>query len=96
MVAYFINDMDIKDPRLLEDYKKLSPATVAQYGGRFLARGGRCETLEGTWSPKRLVIIEFASIEQAKAWADSPEYASAKQLRQKASRSNIVVVEGVQ
>ncbi|HTS24182.1 MAG TPA: DUF1330 domain-containing protein [Casimicrobiaceae bacterium] len=94
MTAYFINDMEVTDPQLLEEYKKLSPQTVAQYGGRFLARGGRCETLEGHWVPKRLVIIEFPSLEQAKAWADSPEYAPAKRLRHKASRSNIVVVEG--
>jgi len=94
MVAYFINDMEVTDPQLLEEYKKLSPPTVAQYGGRFLARGGRCETLEGSWSPKRLVIIEFPSLEQAKAWANSPEYAAAKRLRQRASRSNIVIVEG--
>jgi uncharacterized protein (DUF1330 family) len=95
MVAYVINDMEVTDPQQLEEYKKLSPATVAQYGGRFLARGGRCETIEGGWSPKRLVILEFPSFEQAKAWLDSPEYAPARRMRQKASRSNIVVLEGV-
>jgi uncharacterized protein (DUF1330 family) len=95
MPAYLINDMTVSDPDLLEDYKKLSPATVTQYGGRFLARGGQVETLEGTWSPKRLVIIAFPSIAQARAWADSAEYAPAKRLRQQASTSNIVVVEGV-
>ncbi|HLX28283.1 MAG TPA: DUF1330 domain-containing protein [Casimicrobiaceae bacterium] len=95
MVAYVINDMEVTDPQRLEEYKKLSPATVAQYGGRFLARGGHCETLEGTWSPRRLVILEFPSAEQAKAWIESPEYAAAKRQRQKASRSNIVLVEGV-
>ena len=94
MVAYVINDMEVTDPALLEEYKKLSPATVAQYGGRFLARGGRTETLEGKWSPHRLVILEFPSYEQAKAWADSPEYAPAKALRRKASNSNIVLVQG--
>ena len=94
MVAYFINDMEVQDPKLLEEYKKLSPATVAQYGGRFLARGGQLEVLEGTWAPKRLVILEFPSVEQAKAWFDSPEYAPARRIRQQASRSNIVVVEG--
>ena len=95
MVAYVINDMEVTDPQGLEDYKKLSPPIVAQYGGRFLARGGHCETLEGTWSPKRLVILEFPSVAQAKAWIDSPEYAAPRRLRQQASRSNIVVVEGV-
>jgi len=94
MVAYVINDMEVTDPQLLDEYKKLSPATVAQYGGRFLARGGQTETLEGTWSPKRLVILEFPSVAQAKAWANSPEYAPAKRVRQQASRSNIIVVEG--
>ena len=95
MAAYVLNDMEITDPALFEEYKKLSPATVAQYGGRFLARGGRTETLEGDWSPKRLVIIEFPSVEQARAWADSPEYAPAKRLRQLASKSNFIVIEGV-
>ena len=95
MVAYVINDMEVTDPTLLEDYKKLSPATVAQYGGRFLARGGHLEAIEGTWLPKRLVILEFPSVAQAKAWVNSPEYAPARRVRQQASRSNIIVVEGV-
>ena len=94
MAAYVLNDMEITDPALFEEYKLLSPATVAQYGGRFLARGGRTETLEGDWSPKRLVIIEFPSVEQARAWADSPEYAPAKRLRQLASKSNLIMIEG--
>ena len=95
MVAYVINDMEVTHPALLEEYKKLSPATVAQYGGRFLARGGTMEVLEGAWTPKRLVILEFPSLAQAKAWVNSPEYAPARRIRQQASRSNVVVVEGV-
>ena len=95
MAAYVINDMEVLDPQGLEDYKKLSPQTVAQYGGKFLARGGQLKKLEGDWQPKRLVILEFPSIEQAEAWIDSPEYAAPRKMRQKASRSNIVVVEGV-
>ena len=95
MTAYVINDMDVTDPGLLEEYKKLSPATVQQYGGRFMARGGRVERLEGTWSPKRVVIIEFPSIDEARAWVDSAEYAPARRLRQQSSNSNIIVVEGV-
>ncbi len=95
MVAYVINDMEVTDPSLLEEYKKLSPATVAQYGGRFLARGGALEVIEGTWQPKRLVILEFPSLAQAKAWVNSPEYAPARRIRQQASRSNLVVVDGV-
>ncbi len=95
MVAYVINDMEVTDPPLLEEYKKLSPTTVAQYGGRFLARGGALEVIEGAWQPKRLVILEFPSLAQAKAWVNSPEYAPARRIRQQASRSNLVVVDGV-
>ena len=95
MPAYVINDMEITDPALFEEYKNLSPATVALYGGRFLARGGRVETLEGSWSPNRIVILEFPSMAQAQAWSDSPEYAPAKRLRQMSATSNLVMIEGV-
>ena len=94
MPAYVINDMEVTDPGLLEEYKTLSPATVSRYGGRFLARGGQVETLEGTWSPKRVVILEFPSVAEARAWLESPDYATARRLRQQASTSNIIVVKG--
>lgn len=68
---------------------------MARHGGRFLARGGRIEALEGDWLPKRLVILEFPSVEQARAWVESSDYAPARQLRQRASRSRLIVVEGV-
>ena len=93
--AYIINDMEVTDPQLFEEYRKLSPPTVAQYGGRFLARGGRTEILEGDWSPRRLVILEFPSAERAQAWIDSPEYAPARRLRQLSAVSNLILVEGV-
>lgn len=95
MPAYVINDMEITDPVVFEQYRQLTPATVAQYGGRFIVRGGAIEPLEGDWSPKRLVILEFPSAEQARAWIDSPEYAPARRLRQASSRSSIILVEGV-
>jgi uncharacterized protein (DUF1330 family) len=95
MAAYVINDMEVTDPLAFEKYRQLSPPTVALFGGRFLARGGATRTLEGSWSPKRLVILEFDSVERAQAWIDSPEYAPARLLRERASRSNIIVTEGV-
>jgi uncharacterized protein (DUF1330 family) len=95
MPAYVINDMEVTDPQLFEEYKKLSPPTVAQYGGRFLVRGGHAETAEGNWSPRRLVILEFPSLQQARAWIDSPEYAPARRMRHLSSVSNIVLVEGI-
>jgi uncharacterized protein (DUF1330 family) len=95
MPAYVINDMEVTDPVTFDEYRKLSPPTVALYGGRFLARGGATQVIEGGWSPKRLVILEFDSVERARAWIDSPEYAPARALRQRASRSNIIVTEGL-
>lgn len=95
MPAYVINDMEVTDPAVFDRYRALSPATVALYGGRFLARGGATTTLEGAWSPKRLVILEFPSVARATEWLESPEYAPARQLRQASARSNIIVIEGV-
>ncbi|MEJ5241188.1 MAG: DUF1330 domain-containing protein [Anaerolineales bacterium] len=95
MPAYVVVDIEVTDPEGYQEYIKLAPATVAQYGGRYLARGGRTEVLEGEWQPKRLVILEFESIEQAKAWLHSPEYAPARALRHRYARTNMVVIEGV-
>lgn len=95
MPAFVINDMEVTDPVTFEQYRQLSPPTVAQYGGRFLARGGATATLDGGWSPKRLVILQFDSLAQARAWFDSPEYADARALRERSARSNIIVTEGL-
>lgn len=95
MAAYLINDMEITDPVAFEEYRKLAPPTIALYGGKYHVRGGAIHTLEGTWSPKRVVILEFESVERAKAWLESPEYAAARKLRQASSRSNIIIIEGV-
>jgi uncharacterized protein (DUF1330 family) len=95
MTAYVINDMEVTDAAAFDEYRKLSPPTVALYGGRFLARGGATRTLEGSWSPKRLVILEFPDVERAQAWLESPEYAAARKLRNAAARSNLIVTEGV-
>ena len=94
MSAYVINDMEVTDPALMEEYKKLSPPTVAKFGGKFLARGGKVETVEGDWSPTRLVILEFPTVEDAKAWVDSVDYAPAKKMRQQATNSNLIIIEG--
>lgn len=95
MPAYVINDMEVTDPVTFDQYRQMSPPTVAQYGGRFLARGGAVQPQEGQWSPRRLVILEFPSVERAKAWIDSPEYAPARRLRQASAVSNLVIVEGL-
>jgi uncharacterized protein (DUF1330 family) len=95
MSAYVIVQVEVKDAVRYEDYKKLVPPTLEKFGGRFLVRGGAVETLEGGWAPKRFVIAEFPSVEQAKAWWASPEYAEAKALRQATADSMMIVAQGI-
>jgi uncharacterized protein (DUF1330 family) len=92
--AYVIAEIDITDPAAYEDYRKQVPAVIARYGGRYIVRGGNVEPLEGGWSPKRLAVLEFPTLEQALKWYRSPEYAPLIKLRQKASRGRMVLVEG--
>ncbi len=95
MPAYVVVDVDVQDPERYERYKEMAPASIAHYGGRYLARAGRTEVLEGDWVPKRLVILEFETLEQARRWHDSPEYADALALRQATAASTMVAIEGV-
>lgn len=95
MSALVIVDIEVTDPIRYEDYKRLASASIAAHGGRYLVRGGRSEVLDGAWTPRRLVVLEFDSIEQAKAWRASPEYAEAKKVRESCARANMIVVEGV-
>ena len=95
MTAYVIVDIEVADPEGYKEYVKLAPEAVKFYGGKYIARGGANETLEGNWQDKRLVILEFPSVEQAKTWLNSPEYAPARALRHKYARTNMVVVEGL-
>jgi uncharacterized protein (DUF1330 family) len=95
MAAYIIVQVDVKDPARYERYKSLVPPSFQKYGGRFVVRGGKTETLEGNWAPNRFVIVEFPSVEQAKAWWASPEYAEAKALRQATAETQMIVAEGL-
>jgi uncharacterized protein (DUF1330 family) len=95
MTAYVIVDINVTDPVRYEDYKRLAAPTVELYGGKYIARGGKTETLEGDWSPTRLVILQFDNTEQAKSWLNSTEYSAARSLRHETANSNMVVIEGV-
>ena len=95
MAAYFIADVDITNSAGFEEYRKVVPATIEKYGGRFIVRGGKFELFEGQWQPKRLVILEFPSVEQAKRWYNSEEYRQPRALRFRTARTNLVLVEGV-
>jgi uncharacterized protein (DUF1330 family) len=94
MKAYIVVDVNVTNPTLYEDYKKLTPASLLPFDGKFIVRGGVAETLEGEWQPGRFVIIEFPSKQKAKEWWDSSLYAPAKALRQATSHTNMVLVEG--
>jgi uncharacterized protein (DUF1330 family) len=94
MPAYVIVDVQIHDPEVYAEYRKLTPAAIAAHGGKFLVRGGAAETLEGDWQPGRVVVLEFDSVEQARTWWASAEYAPAKALRQKSSTTRMILVEG--
>ena len=95
MPAYVIADVEVTDPELFAEYRELVVPTVNAYGGKYIARGGTTEVLEGDRVPNRTVIIEFPSMEQAKAWHGSEEYAHPKDMRIRATISNVIVTEGL-
>jgi uncharacterized protein (DUF1330 family) len=94
MAAYIIVDVQVTNAEAYERYKTAVPATLAAYGGKFLVRGGRVETLEGEWQPQRIVVLEFESAAKAKAWWSSQQYAEPKRIRQSASVTKMILVEG--
>ena len=94
MPAYVVVQIAVEDPVRYERYKHLAPPSIAAYGGRYVVRGGACEILEGTWQPPRLVVLEFPTAAQARAWWNSPEYAPAKALRQQCAQTEMLLIEG--
>ncbi|NMO16283.1 DUF1330 domain-containing protein [Pyxidicoccus fallax] len=95
MPAYVVVQLAIHDAQTYERYKQLAPPSIAKYGGRYLARGGATQALEGVWEPPRFVLLEFPSVEQARAWWASPEYVAAKALRQASTHTMMLLVEGL-
>jgi uncharacterized protein (DUF1330 family) len=95
MPAYVLAHIDVTDPENYQDYVRMVPHSVTHFGGRFLARGPAPEILEGTWVPKRLVLIEFPSVEHARTWWASPEYAAATAKRQATSTGDLIILAGV-
>ena len=95
MTAFLIADIEVTDPVGFDEYKRLANDTITAYGGKYVVRGGDFEVLEGDWSPKRIVILEFPSMSSLKAWYDSPEYAPLKRIREMSANSRFVIVEGL-
>ena len=94
MAAYVIVDIHITDPKMYETYKGPAAESVAAFGGRYLARGGAVQVLEGSWKPERAVILEFPSVQRAREWWNSGLYAPIKAVRHAAATTSMVLVEG--
>jgi uncharacterized protein (DUF1330 family) len=95
MAAYLIADIDVTDAQTYERYKNGVGETIAAFGGRYVARGGATVVLEGDWTPKRLVIVEFPSMARLHEWYESPKYRPFLELRKRASVSRLVALEGL-
>ncbi len=95
MPAYLMVEVHIDDPVAYQEYIRQVPPTIELYGGRYLARGGATTVLEGDAPPMRRAIVEFPSVERAREWWASSEYAPAKQIRQACARATLVLIEGI-
>lgn len=95
MAGYLIGEIEVTDPETYARYRPLAAAAIARHGGRYLVRGGEAATLEGQGDPKRLVVVEFPSVEQARAFYNSPDYQEVLKLRLLSSTGRMIVVDGV-
>lgn len=95
MAAYVIANIKVTDPAGYEGYKKLAGPAIEACGGRYLVRRGKTDVLEGEWYPERMVVLEFDSVEKARAWWESTHYAAAKKIRQRTAISSVIIVEGM-
>lgn len=95
MPAYVIVEITVHTPEIYEEYRKYTPGSLIPFQGKFAVRGGYTETLEGEWNPQRIVVLEFPSVDLAKAWYHSDVYTEAKQIRMRSAHTKMIVVEGV-
>lgn len=95
MPAYVVVSVDVHDPERYPDYIALAPPSIERHGGRYLARAGRTEVLEGDFDPKRFVIVEFPSYEAAKGWYESEDYREARDLRHATADSILILTDGL-
>ena len=95
MPVYMIIDVEVTDRETYAEYVNKVPSVVEKFGGRYLVRGGEVKVLAGDWRPERIVLLEFPSAEHLRRWLTSPEYAPLAALREKSTRANAIVVEGL-
>ena len=95
MSAYVIVEISITDPEQYEAYKKLTPASIAAFDGKFIVRGGKTIAMEGDWQPERIVVLEFPSVGRAQQWWHSEQYEKAKEIRHRSASTRMIIVEGL-
>jgi uncharacterized protein (DUF1330 family) len=95
MAAFLISDVSIRNAEAFQTYRTRAADSIVKYGGQYLARGGEVQPLEDTWTPRTIIIVEFPSVEQARTWYRSPEYASALEVRDAALSRNLILVDGI-
>lgn len=95
MPAYVISDVEPLDPALVAQYRALAEASIAKYGGRYIVRGGAIDAVEGGWTPKHVVIVEFPSMARAREWYGSPDYAEALKVRRHALKRRLIFIDGI-
>ena len=95
MSAYVISEVEVRDAAGFEAYRTIAARAIAQYGGRYLVRGGAASVVEGGPLPKTIIVVEFPTMERLREWYASPEYAEALKVRQTAIGRRLIFVEGV-
>ncbi len=95
MAAYVIARVEVTDGQRYKKYLELTPATIAKFGGRFIARAGEALSLEGPKETRRVVILEFPSLERAKQWYRSDDYQTAKKVRAGAAEADFLAIDGI-
>ncbi len=95
MSAYIVSYVTVRDVAALDAYRTAAAGSIEAYGGRYLARGGDIEVLEGDWTPRTVILVEFPSADRAREWYASPEYQAALAYRDVALSRNLVLLDGV-
>jgi len=91
--GYVVAEVDVTNPESFKEYAEKTPGTVAAFNGHYIIRGGKSVSVEGE-PPKRFVVIQFESVEKAKAWEDSPAYDAIKPIRHSSAKSRVFIIEG--
>ena len=95
MAAYVIVDSVITDQAVFDDFLEQVPAMVEAHGGKYLARSGAIDIVQGDWTPNRIAIVEFESVELARGWQDSPDYAELRAMLNRSSNTSVIITEGI-